>query len=97
MDNWSNEIDEKEIEIINNIIDQNILDNDPISEVPTINIDNILTKDPAFLSSDKVIQYECDIAYFVQVLMEGSLCNGNKFFRNKSQDGTLSLKKYRVL
>ena len=47
---------------------------DPIVDAATkrICVEDIIKKDPHILSSFEAIQYECSIAYFIQVLMEGS-------------------------
>lgn len=85
-DTWCNELDEKTIEIINsNLMTEEDSDNDnkdcEVSDEINSNYDNsvcicvddILEKDPNLLSSNEVMQYECTIAYFVQVLTEESI------------------------
>ncbi|XWV26634.1 hypothetical protein QJ857_gp0427 [Tupanvirus soda lake] len=57
-----------------------------------ISVEDILTKDPNSLTSYELIKYECSIAYFVQVLMEGST-NNNKIKSVKSHDSELTFDK----
>jgi hypothetical protein len=65
---------------------------DSTENTKIIIVDDILDKDPNILSSYEVMQYECHIAYFVQVLMEGSNGN-NKIKSNKSYDNELTFDK----
>lgn len=79
-------VDEKNIDIINKNI-TNMTDNDPLSsqiivdesliiEDKSICVDDIITMKPDAIPSNELIQYECLIAYFIQLLLEGS--NGQK-------------------
>lgn len=53
-------------------------------------IEDIISKDPNELSSYQAIQYECSIAYFIQVLMEGTQFNRIKTSKNHDCDLTLN-------
>jgi hypothetical protein len=57
-------------------------------------VDDILTKNPNILTSYELIQYECTIAYFVQVLIEGSNNNNNNKIKSiKLYDNDLTFDK----
>ena len=60
--------------------DFNINKNCEIDEY--IYIEDILEKDIEKIDSNTLIQYECCIAYFIQVLMEGTTNNKIKSFKN---------------
>ncbi|QTF49109.1 hypothetical protein qu_214 [Acanthamoeba polyphaga mimivirus] len=55
-------------------------DNDKIEH---IFIEDILKKDVVNLSSNELLQYQCSVAYFIQVLFEG-LNDSNELIANKS-------------
>ncbi|XWV25668.1 mg301 protein [Tupanvirus deep ocean] len=57
-----------------------------------ISVEDILLKDPNTLTSYELIKHECSIAYFVQVLMEGSTIN-NKIKSLKPHDSDLTIDK----
>lgn len=89
-DNWSHDIDDKLIEIINKHVDT------PKPEVvetftdtsECICIEDIMSKRLDNLSSNELIQYECTIAYWTQVLMEGTKIN--KIRSSKTYENDLS-------
>jgi len=54
-------------------------------------VDDILKKNPEILSSNELIRDECSIAYFIQVLMEGS--TANKIRSTKIHDTELTYDK----
>lgn len=104
LDDWFNELDDKTIEIINknlikeeepdkeNLIDIKQPPNDETAEMTKcICVDDILKKDPSSFTSNELIQYECSIAYFIQVLMEGSI--NNKIKSSKIYDNDLTFEK----
>lgn len=85
LDDWFNDLDEKSVEIVNtgtNYQEQSCSDSieqiyeatntRDICETKVICVEDILKKNPVELSSYELIQYECTVSYFVQVLMEGS-------------------------
>ena len=106
LDSWFNDLDEKMVEIINNDLikeeaaDDNESDHseeitddndDPIDASEYIYVEDILKKNYESLTSNQLIQYECSIAYFIQVLMEGS--NVNKIKSYKIHDTNLTFEK----
>lgn len=107
LDNWFNDLDDKTIEIINNNLmneeEEDLESSENKSELndETINattkcicIDDILEKNPETFSSNELIQYECSIAYFIQVLIEGS---SNKIKTNKIHDTDLTFDKIKSI
>ncbi len=68
-------------------------DDDECSEnIKTTIVEDILKKNPFDMSSIDVIQCECHIAYYVQILMEGS--NGNNKIKSiKTHDNDLTFDK----
>lgn len=101
IDDWFNDLDDKMVEIINNnlikdeetekeaVNQPDINDNDEhIDTTEYIYVEDILNKATNELSSNQLIQYECSIAYFIQVLMEGS--NINKIKSYKTYDAELT-------
>lgn len=105
MDSWFNDLDDKMVEIINNNLIKEedegddldkfppaICENDePLETTEFIYIEDILNKNPEQLTSNETIQYECSIAYFIQVLIEGS--NLNKIKSLKNHDNNLTFEK----
>ena len=104
MDSWFNDLDDKMVEIINNnlIKEEESSDNEfsgysaeTIAEPTEIQeylyIEDIINKNSSELTSNEVIQYECSISYFVQVLMEGS--NVHKIRSIKVHDTNLTFDK----
>lgn len=80
-DEWYNDV---EAEIINYKEDNDILsdkENIQNEEVEKICIEDILEKDIENLNSNKIIQYESMLAYYIQVLLESTILN-----KLKSQD-----------
>ena len=103
LDDWFNDMDDKTIEIINkDLIKEDPAENDDepeqyitpdgnnniSAETEYIYVEDILTKDLNDLSSNEIIQYECSIAYFIQVLIEGT--NINKIKTLKTYDSDLT-------
>ena len=100
LDDWFNDLDDRMIEIINkDLIKEEPQENEETeitqdnnnnisTETEYIYVEDILTKDLDKLSSNELIQYECSIAYFIQVLIEGS--NINKIKSIKTYDNELS-------
>lgn len=87
LDAWFNEVDENNMEVINKDVivqpldhitdpEPGLLDNpkcmESVENTKCVCVDDILKIDPETSSSYELIQYECSIAYFVQVLLEGS-------------------------
>lgn len=106
LDNWFSDPDEKTIEIIKtdlipeedspteNMIasnPENNMDDDPVENTRHIYIEDILVKDVESLSSYELIQDECSIAYFIQVLMEGS--GNSRVKSSKVHDEELTMDK----
>lgn len=60
-----------------------------LEETKCVCIDDILKKIPESLSSNELIQCECSIIYFIQVLIEGSVTNkvrSNKLSENENEN-----------
>lgn len=82
-DDWFNDVDDAVIEIIN---PKEILRTDnEVCEIELqeqcIYIEDILKIEVPKLTSNEIIQYECSITYFIQVLLEGSNTNKLKSFK----------------
>ena len=73
------------------------LSDDEVTDITVkyINVDEIIAKCPESLSSNDLIHNVCSIAYFVQVLMEGSA--NNKFKSLKTFNTDLSLEKIKSI
>ena len=104
LDCWFNGVDDKMVEIINNDLikdecgeaeaDKQLEledDDEHIDPTEYIYVEDILNKASDELNSNQLIQYECSIAYFIQVLMEGS--NINKIKSYKTYDTDLTFEK----
>ena len=83
-DNWFEGLDNKSIEIINpqSIVEDKVVEltnvietdnSESTDENKNICIDDILKKNPDKLNAVEIMQYECSIAYFIQVLIESSI------------------------
>lgn len=100
LDDWFNELDDKMIDLIET--KQDIIKNKPNedtstapiteeinnSEMECICIEDTISKNIESLTSNELIQCECSVAYFIQVLIEGS--NINKIKSLKSYDNDLT-------
>lgn len=93
-DTWFNELDDNMIEIIDNNKDvsksENMFD-DNDENIKYIYIDEIINKNIDDYTSNEILQYECSIAYFIQVLIEGT--TNNKIRTSKKYDKNLTFEK----
>lgn len=83
IDDWFDACNDTNVEIVNN---SNLADteNDPLSSSILIDenlimadnkslcVDDIITMEPESITSAELMQYECSIAYFIQVMLEGN-------------------------
>ena len=101
LDSWFDDTDNQNVEIINNSIEQNEeIDaekqfedstDDSSDHTEFVYIEDILNKDINKLDANDIIHYQCSVAYFIQVLIEGS--NINKIKSIKTHDSELTIDK----
>jgi len=98
MDIWFNKLDEESMDIINkNLIMEDEISPDQITElsstsisepdssetiIENIYVEDIILKNPEDLSTVQVIQYECSLVQFIQLLLDGNQHNKIKSFKN---------------
>ncbi|MEM0354234.1 MAG: hypothetical protein QXW79_01495 [Thermoplasmata archaeon] len=101
IDSWFNEVDLNSIEIINKETaeentDLTMENHDICPESPRmecIYVEDILGKDPQKLKSAEVIQHECSLAYFTQVLLEGTGTNRIRSSKTYTDNAKLTSEK----
>jgi hypothetical protein len=78
LDKWFNELNDDAIEIINtnhcdDVKNENLMDDSDKNNIFTncICIEDILKKIPENMPSNVIMQYECSIAHYIQVLVDG--------------------------
>lgn len=107
---WSNDFDEHTIEIINknaldsrpetDVLAASYEDLKPMNEssdnAENIYVEDIILMNPVDMAANKVIKYECSVAYFIQVLVEGST-QINRIKSSKNYNGETDLTVEKVL
>lgn len=98
LEDWFNELDDKSIEIItNNLVKEEELSSVENNEVKLTNessdteyiyIEDILNINMNDLNSNDLIQYQCSVAYFIQVLIEGTSINRIKTLKTHDKELT---------
>lgn len=100
-DDWFNELDEKTLEIINNNLIKEPDDvermgghKEPEDCTECIYVEDIIEKkNMEKMTSKEIIQYECSVAYFIQVLVEGTSSNRSKTFTPVNKEVDLNMDK----